>query len=145
MACLDAERASAKPTQAIGKDKGKGKGKGKRKAKEVEEDSNFPVWNVKIKAVHYPNGEVIPFSDATGFPGYAEVQDLKRAFEESVESERLKREKEEAELQSIIAEIDQREKDAHIAKLQKENEERQKERERKKRHRLNPTLPRHLT
>ena len=41
MACLDAERASAKRTQAI--DKGKGKGKGKRKAKEVEEDPNFPV------------------------------------------------------------------------------------------------------
>ena len=136
MACLDAERANAKPAQVKGKGKGKSKGKGKWKTKEVEEDPNFPVWNVKIKAVHYPNGEVIPFSDATGFPRYAEVQDLKRAFEESVESERLRREKEEAELQSIIAEIDQREKDAHIAKLQKENERRQEERERKKRHRL---------
>ena len=83
---------------------------------------------MKIKAVHYPNGEVIPFSDATEFPGFDEVQNLKRAFEESVESERLRREKEEAELQL------QKEKDAHIAQLQKENEERQKERERKKRH-----------
>ena len=35
MACLDAERARAKPTQAISKGKGKGKGKGKRKAQEV--------------------------------------------------------------------------------------------------------------
>ena len=134
MACLDAERANAKASQE--RRKGKGKGKGKWKTKEVEEDPNFPVWNVKIKAVHYPNGEVTPFSDATGFPGYAEVQDMKKAFEESVESERLRREKEEAELQSIIAEIDQREKDAHIAKLQKENEQRQLERERKRRHQL---------
>ena len=54
MACLDADRASAKPTPSISKGKGKGKGKGKRKAQEVEEDPNFPVWNVKIRAVHYP-------------------------------------------------------------------------------------------
>ena len=91
---------------------------------------------MKIRAVHYPNGEVTPFSDATGFPGFEEVENLKRAFEESVESERLKREKEEAELQSIIAQIDQSEKDAHIAQLQKENEQRQKQRERKKKHQL---------
>ena len=136
MACLDAERARAKPTQAISKGKGKGKGKGKRKAQEVEEDPNFPVWNVKIRAVHYPNGEVTPFSDATGFPGFEEVENMKRAFEESVESERLRREREEEELQRIFAQIDQNEKDAHIAQLQKENEERQKERERKKRHQL---------
>ena len=136
MACLDAERARAKPTQAISKGKGKGKGKGKRKAQEVEEDPNFPVWNVKIRAVHYPNGEVTPFSDGTGFPGFEEVENMKKAFEESVESERLRREKEEAELQSIIAQIDQREKDAHIAQLQKENEERQKEREKKRKHQL---------
>ena len=134
MACLDAERAAAKPTQAIGK--GKGKGKGKRKAQEVEEDPNFPVWNVKIRVVHYPNGEVTPFSDATGFPGYEEVENLKRAFEESVESERLRREREEEELQRIIAQIDQNVKDAHLAQLQRENEERQKERERKKRHQI---------
>ena len=132
MACLDAERASAKPTQPIGK----GKGKGKRKAQEVEEDPNFPVWNVKIRAVHYPNGEVTPFSDATGFPGYEEVENMKRAFEESVESERLRREREEEELQRIIAHIDQNVHEAHLAQLQKENEERQREREKKKRHQL---------
>ena len=136
MACLDAERARAKPTQPIGKGKRKGKGKGKRKAQEVEEDSNFPVWNVKIRAVHYPNREVTPFSDATGFPGFEEVENMKRAFEEFVDSERLRREREEEELQRIIAQIDQNVKDAHIAQLQKENEERQKERERKKRHHL---------
>ena len=47
MACLDADRASAKLTPSISKSKGKGKGKGKRKAQEVEEDPNFPVWNVR--------------------------------------------------------------------------------------------------
>ena len=94
------------------------------------------MWNVKIRVVHYPNGEVTPFSDATGFPGFEEVENLKRAFEESVESERLRREKEEEELQRIIAQIDQNVKDAHLAQLQKENEERQKERETKKKHHL---------
>ena len=94
------------------------------------------MWNVKIRAVHYPNGEVTPSSDATGFPGLEEVENLKRAFEESVESERLRREKEEAELQSIIAQIDQSEKDAQLAKLQEECEQRQLERERKRRHQL---------
>ena len=136
MACLDAERARAKSTQPMSKGKGKGKCKGKRKAQEVEEDPNFPVWNVKIRAVHYPNGEVTPFTDATGFPGYEEVENMKRAFEESIESERLRRERDEQELQSIIAQIDQKEKEEHLAKLQKENEDRQRERERKKRHNL---------
>ena len=46
MACLDADRASAMPTPPISKSKGKSKGKGKRKAQEIEEDPNFPVWNV---------------------------------------------------------------------------------------------------
>ena len=136
MACLDADRASAMPTPPISKSKGKSKGKGKRKAQEVEEDPNFPVWNVKIRAVHYPNGEVAYFDDATGFPGYEEVENMKRAFEESIESERLRREREEEELQRIIAQIDQNVHEAELAKLQKESEERQKERERKKRHKL---------
>ena len=132
MACLDAERTKAKSTQPIGK----GKGKGKRKAQEVEEDPNFPVWNVKIRAVHYPNGEVTPFDDSTGFPGFEEVENMKKAFEESIESERLRREREEAELQNIIAQIDQSEKDAQLAKLQEECEQRLRERERKRRHQL---------
>ena len=136
MACLDADRASAMPTPPISKSKGKSKGKGKRKAQEVEEDPNFPVWNVKIRAVHYPNGEVAYFDDATGFPGYEEVENLKKAFEESIESERLRRERDEEELQRIIAQIDQNVHEAEITKLQKESEERQKERERKKRHKL---------
>ena len=134
LACLDADRAKAKPTQSVAKGKGKGKGKGKRKGQEVEDDPNFPVWNVKIRAVHYPNGEVTPFDDATGFPGFEEVENMKKAFEESIESERLRREREEEELQRIIAQIDQNVKDAHLAQLQKENEERQNERERKKKH-----------
>ena len=57
---------------------------------------------------------------------------MKRAFEESVESERLRREREEEELQQMIAQIDRNVHEAEIAKLQKESEERQKERERKK-------------
>ena len=134
MACLDADRAAAKPTPPISKSKGKSKGKGKRKAQEVEEDPNFQVWNVKIRAVHYPNGEVAYFDDATGFPGYEEVENLKRAFEESIESERLRRERDEEELQQIIAQIDKNVHEAELAKLQRESEERQKEREKKKKH-----------
>ena len=56
--------------------------------------------------------------------------------QESIESEKLRREREEEELQNIIAQIDQNVHEAEIAKLQKESEERQKERERKKRHKL---------
>ena len=61
---------------------------------------------------------------------------MKKAFEESVESERLRREREEEELQRIIAQIDQNVKDAHLAQLQKEIEDRQREREKKRRHHL---------
>ena len=132
MACLDAERACAKPTPSISKSKKKSKGKGKRKAQEVEEDPNFQVWNVKIRAAHYPDGVVIPFDDATGFPGYEEVENMKRAFDESIESERLRREREEEELQRLIAQIDENVHEAELAKLQKESKERQKEREKKK-------------
>ena len=61
---------------------------------------------------------------------------MKRAFEESIESERLRRESDEEELQQIIAQIDRNVHEAKLAKLQKENEERQKEREKKKKHQL---------
>ena len=57
-------------------------------------------------------------------------------LEESIESERLRRERDEEELQRIIAQIDQNVHEAELAKLQKENEERQKERERKKKDKL---------
>ena len=50
-------------------------------------------------------------------------------LEESIESEKLRRERVEEELQRII---DQNVHEAELAKLQKETEERQKERERKK-------------
>ena len=53
----------------------------------------------------------------TEFPGYDEVENLKRAFEESVESERLGKEREEEELQRIIAQIDQNVHEAHLARL----------------------------
>ena len=90
------------------------------------EDSGCPL----------PNGDVSYFDDATGFPGYEEVENMKRAFEESIESERLRRERDEEELQQIIAQIDRNVHEAQLAKLQKENEERQKERERKKKHQI---------
>ena len=61
--------------------------------------------------------------DATGFPGYEEVENMKRAFEESVESKRLRREREEEELQQMIAQIDRNVHETEIAKLQKESEE----------------------
>ena len=50
-------------------------------------------------------------------------------LEESIESERLRRERDEEELQRII---DQNVHEVELAKLQKEKEERQEERERKK-------------
>ena len=59
---------------------------------------------------------------------------MKRAFDESIESERLRRKRDEEELQRIIAQIDRNVHEAELAKLQKESEERQKERERKKKH-----------
>ena len=140
MACLDAERASAKPTPSISKSKKKSKGKGKRKAQEVEEDPNFQVWNVKIRAAHYPDGVVIPFDDATGFPGYEEVENMKRAFDESIESERLRREREEEELQRLIAQIDENVHEAELAKLQRERVKRDRRRGKRKRN-TNPEPP----
>ena len=56
-----------------------------------------------------------------------EIEDL--TLEESIESERLRRERDEEELQQII---DQNVHEVELAKLQKEKEERQEERERKK-------------
>ena len=44
-------------------------------------------------------------------------KNLKRAFEESVESERLRRERDEEELQQIIAQIDRNVHEAELAKL----------------------------
>ena len=59
---------------------------------------------------------------------------MKRAFDESIESERLRRQRDEEELQRIIAQIDKNVHEAELAKLQKESEDRQKEREKKKKH-----------
>ena len=112
---LDAERAKA---QRKGKDKVKGKGKA---SSSQADDPNYPVWNVKVKAIHYPFGSM-PLSDSPfgEFAGLTEVSDLKKAIDESIESERLRREKAEAELQEMIAQIDQSEKDAQLAKMQEE-------------------------
>ena len=80
----------------------------------------------------------MPISDSPfgEFAGLTEVNDLKRAIQESLESERLRRAKAEAELQDMPAQIDQSEKDAQLAKMQEECDQRQIERERKKRHQL---------
>ena len=98
---LDAERAKAQR-----KGKGKVKGKGKASSSQAD-DPNYPVWNVKVKVIHYPFGS-IPISDSPygEFAGFTEVSDLKRAIDASIESERLRREKAEAELQEMIAQID---------------------------------------
>ena len=80
----------------------------------------------------------MPISDSPfgEFAGLTEVSDLKRAIDESIESERLRKARDEAELQDILAQIDQSEKDAQIAKMQEECNQRQLERERKRRHQL---------
>ena len=126
---LDAERANAKR-------KGKGKVKGKGKSNEGD-DPSYPVWNVKVRVIHYPFGS-IPISDAPigEFAGLTEVSDLKRAIDESLESDRLRKARDEAELQDMLAQIDQSEKDAQLAKMQEECNQKQLERERKKRHQL---------
>ena len=128
---LDAERAKAQR-------KGKGKVKGKEKASSSQaDDLNYPVWNVKVKAIHYPYGSM-PISDAPfgEFAGLTEVSNLKRAIDASLESERLRKARAEAELQELLAQIDQSEKDAQLAKLEEESRQKQLERERKKRHQL---------
>ena len=77
----------------------------------------------------------MPISDSPfgEFAGLTEVNDLKRAIEESLESERQRRARAEAELQEMLAQIDQSEKDAQLAKMQEECNQKQLERERGKR------------
>ena len=80
----------------------------------------------------------MPISDSPfgEFAGLTEVNDLKRAIEESLESERQRRARAEADLQDMLTQIDQSEKDAQLAKLEEENRKKQLERKRKKRHQL---------
>ena len=121
---LDAERANAKHTDSLNR-KGKGKGKGKATSSQ-DEDPNPPVWNVKVKAIHYPFGSM-PISDSPfgEFAGLTEVNDLKRAIEESLESERQRKARDEKELQEMLAQIDQSDKDAQLAKMQEECNQKQ--------------------
>ena len=76
---LDAERAKAQR-----KGKGKVKGKGKASSSQAD-DPNYPVWNVKVRAIHYPYGSMhisdAPFGE---FAGLTEVSDLKRAIDASL-------------------------------------------------------------
>ena len=80
----------------------------------------------------------MPISDSPfgEFAGLTEVSDLKRAIDESLESERLRKARAEAKLQELLTQIDQSEKDAQLAKLEEESRQKQLERERKKRHQL---------
>ena len=128
--CLDAERANAKHPQG----KGKGKGKGKAKSSQAE-DPNYPVWNVKVKTVHYPFGS-IPISESPfgEFAGLTKVNELKRAIEESLELERQRKARDEKELQDILAQIDQQTKEEKWVEMQEEHK--QKQLERNKRHPL---------
>ena len=132
LVCLDAERELAKPPQE--KRKGKGKGKGKATSSQAE-DPNYPVWNVKVKTVHYPFGS-IPISESPfgEFAGLTKVNELKRAIEESLELERQRKARDEKELQDILAQIDQQTKEEKWAEMQEEHK--QKQLERNKRHPL---------
>ena len=72
---LDAERAQAKDLQ----EKRKGKGKGKAKSS-LPQDPDYPVWNVKVKAVHLPHATILigDSEDGRAF-GLDELSDMKKA------------------------------------------------------------------
>ena len=121
---LDAMRAVAQAA----------KGKGKRKA-DLSHDPNYPAWTVKVKNIHLPY-ETIPLGDsASGQPiGMNEAADLKRAIEESLELERIRKEKAEREHLEILAKIREAELKKMWDKVDEEYE--QNRRERNKRHKL---------
>ena len=107
---LDADRANA-----WAKEKAKGKGKAS-----LAQDPDFPVWNVKISNIHLPHG-VIPINETSlgsSSSGLSEADDLRRAIVESLELERIRKEKEARELQEILAQIDQQEMDEAWARVE---------------------------
>ena len=102
---LDAEKADARDAQTRVKGKGKGKGKA-----DLSHDPDFPAWNVKIKNIHLPFGTIPIRDSALGQSfGINEAADLKRAIEESLELERVRKANEEKEHQEILAQIQEAE------------------------------------
>ena len=121
---LDADRANA-----LAKEKGKGKGK-----TSLAQDPDFPVWNVKISNIHLPHG-VIPINETSlgsSSSGLSEADDLRRAIVESLELERIRKEKEARELQEILAQIDQQEMDEAWARVEEEYQKIQREKNNKR-------------
>ena len=94
---LDAMRSCALADQARMKGKGKA---------DFLHDPNLPAWTVKVKNIHLPSGTV-PMVDSTSGQSIDmnEAADLKRAIEESLELERIRKAKDEREHQEILAQI----------------------------------------
>ena len=108
--------------------------KGKGKA-DFFHDPNYPAWTVKIKNIHLPSGTITVEDSSTGQPiGMNEAADLKRAIEESLEFERIRKAKAEREHQEILAQIREAELKQMWDKVDEEHE--QNRRERNKRHKL---------
>ena len=67
--------------------------KGKGKA-DFFHDPNLPAWTVKVKNIHLPSGTVPMVDSASGQSiDMNEAADLKRAIEESLEFERIRKSK----------------------------------------------------
>ena len=122
---LDAMRANAQAA----------KRKGKVKA-DLSHDPELSAWAFKVKNIHLSSGTTIPLGDSSsGQPiGMNEAADLKRAIKESLEFERLRKEKAEREHLEILAQIREAELKEMWDKVDEEHE--QNRRERNKRHKL---------
>ena len=108
--------------------------KGKGKA-DFFHDPNLPAWTVKVKNIHLPSGTVPMVDSASGQSiDMNEAADLKRAIEESLEFERIRKAKAEREHQEILAQIKDSELNEMWAKMDEEHE--QNRRERNKRYKL---------
>ena len=108
--------------------------KGKGKA-DFFHDPNLPAWTVKVKNIHLSSGTVPMVDSASGQSiDMNEAADLKRAIEESLELERVRKANEEREHQEILAQIQEAELKEMWDRMDEEHE--QNRRERNKRHRL---------
>ena len=121
---LDAMRANAQAAKV--------KGKGKA---DFFHDPNLPAWTVKVKNIHLPFGTIPMVDSASGQSiDMNEVADLKKTIEESLEHERIRKEKDEREHQEILVQIEEAELKQVWDRMDEERE--QNRRERNKRHRL---------
>ena len=108
------------------------KGKGKT---DFFHDPNLPAWTVKVKNIHLPSGTVPMVDSASGQSiDMNEAADLKRAIEESLELERIRKAKDKREHQEILAQIQEAELKEMWDKMDEEHE--LNKRERNKRHKL---------